>query len=166
MTNKLKCCNCWLCERNHYGGSECAYWGFPLYHDQRACRQYEEALGGEPITESKYHAYPLEHPMKAISFPPELLTEHDYSNKRHTLKIRTVCVRGIWYADLHYQRHYDAMFGCCFCASIYDGDYATEKEAIAARMQSVLEDETHNRCDEACDFIKEAMMDNRQLELF
>ena len=166
MFNPLKCCNCWLCEHDPYGKRECAYWGFPLCNDQRACSQYEEALGDKPITESKYHAYPLGHPMTSVSFPSDLLTVHDFSNKRHTLKIRTICVRGVWYADLKYQRHYDAMYVHGFSASIYNGDYATEKEAIAARMMNVLKSETHNRCEEACEFIRAAMMDNRQLELF
>lgn len=163
---ELKRCKskCWLCAHDPWGNSDrCSYWGFPLHFNQRACKQYEE---WENMTESKFHAYPLGRPMTSISFPDEFITIHDYSDNRHTLKIDTVQVGGVWYAGLHYGRHYDSMYGRCFCVSIYDGDFATEQEAISARMQDVLKAETHNRCEEACNFIKSKMLGNRQLTLF
>ena len=162
---KKECKECWLCEHDPWGKNDsCAYWGFHLSHDQRACKQFEQWQEG--MTESKYHAYPLGKPMTSISFPSELVTTHDYSNSRHTLKIQTAQVGGVWYAGINYQRQYDSVYGCVCRVSIYDGDFATEQEAIWARMQEILKAETHNRCDEACEFIRSRMIDNRQLSLF
>ena len=93
-------------------------------------------------------------------------TAHDYSDKRHTLKITTICVDGVWYSGIHYQRNYDSMFGHSFVVSIYDGDFATEEEAIQARMRQLLEEETYYRSAEACEFIKSKMFASRQLSLF
>lgn len=162
-----RCKDCWLNLTPAYENRahECAYWGFPLYSGQRACKQYEHRLG-ETITECKYRAYPLGYAMISTAFPKQLLTVHDYSNKRHKLIIDTACVNGIWYAGVHYGRQYDSCYGSAHSCSIYDGDFATEREAINARLRELLKDETYYKCDEACEFLRGLIMDTRQLSLF
>ena len=164
---KRKCKVCWFCEWSKQKGKHntCTYWGFDLLDDQRACKQYEY-LYGEKITAGKKYKYPLGKPMTSISFPNDIVTVHDYSNKRHKLIIDTVCVNGVWYAGLHYGRQYGSMYGCASCCSIYDGDYTTERDAINARLRELLKSETYYKCDEACEFLRGLIMDTRQLSLF
>ena len=162
-----KCKDCWLRKADPYGKhDQCGYWGFELYQDQRACKQFEERLDFEHMTESKMNAYPLGKPMTSMCFPRDMVSTHDYSNKRHTLRIETVCVNGIWYSGIHYGRHYGSMYGRGNSVSVYDGDFATEREAIDARLKDVLKDETHYQCDEACEFIKGILFEQKQLTLF
>lgn len=161
MNNKLTCVNdCWLhelgCERK-----ECGYWGFPISNDQRVCSK--RAHGAQP---ENFHKYPTGFKMSTTAFPPEMLDTHDMSNKRHKLVIKTACVGGIWYAGVSYQRRYDACYGSGRACGIYDGDFATEKDAINARLDELIRSEEYYKCEEAVLFLKTKRFENKQLSLF
>ena len=162
-----RCKDCWFCEWAKQKGkyNTCTYWGFDLLDDQRACKQYEY-MYGEKITAGKKYKYPLGYKMINTAFPKQITTVHDYSNKRHKLTIETACVKGIWYAGVHYGRQYDSCYGCVYSCSIYDGDFKTERDAINARLRELLKVETYYKCDEACEFLRGLIINTRQLTLF
>lgn len=151
-----RCKDCWFALNG-----ECGLWGFPLLYDQRACKQYTD----EPKLE-RLHEYPTGCKMTSTSFPENMLNIHDLSDKRHTLIFKTACVQGVWYIGQRYGRHYDSMYGAGWACGIYDGDYATEQEAINAKINALIESETYYRCDEAVQFLKTKRFENKQLSLF
>lgn len=162
-----RCENCWLRAVSPWGRDKdvCTYWGFRLWAEQRACSKFHPKLVGE-FPEHLIHAYPIGKPMESISFPSEMLNVHDLSNKRHKLIFKTVCVQGVWYIGQQYQRHYDDCYGASSNCSIYDGDYATEKEAINAKIEQLIKSEQYYRCEEAVQFLKSKRFENQQLTLF
>ena len=161
-----RCKDCLLCEHDPYGKSDrCGFWGFPLWHDQRACKQYEQHDNCAAL-DNKMHAFPIGRPMTSTSFPEDMLNTHDLSDKRHTLIFKTACVQGVWYIGQRYGRHYGSMYSAGRSCGIYDGDYATEQEAINAKINALIESETYYRCDEAVQFLKAKRFENKQLTLF
>lgn len=161
-----RCKDCWLCDTLcEKEKDECAYWGFRLYAGQRACSKFWPRLVGE-FPKHLYHAYPIGKPMESISFPSEMLSVYDLSNKRHKLIFETVCVQGVWYIGQQYGRHYDDCYGEGWACSVYDGEYATEKEAINTKIEQLIKSEQYYRCDEAVEFLKSKRFESRQLTLF
>lgn len=155
----LKCATCRRNLLKNFGKEQrvCGYWGFPLSQDQRACTLYSD----KPF--SWFDTSPVL--LETISFPKEMCSLHDYSDKRHTLKIDVACVKGVYYAGVHYSRHYDSMYGSGRWVSIYDGDFATADEAIKARIHELIREEEHNKCPEAVQFLKRCIFEQRQQQL-
>ena len=156
----MKCATCKHCLLRSFADKErkaCNWWGFNLSPDQRACSKY--------TTETFAWAHTSPVLLDTLSFPKEMCSLHDYSDKRHKLTIDVACVQGVYYAGVHYQRLYDSMYGSGRCVSIYDGDFATADEAIRARIHELIRDEEHYHCDEAVQFLKRCIFEQRQQQL-